>query len=116
MLKDELDPRFHLNYSVVRISFLYIAPSLPDSSSLFFLSMYFYFIINILFRQGISCFFWWYNYLFSIKVSIAFIRAILPYEYVRDPCWYAIYGSLIGPSQDNSIELPCVKLPEAMIT
>ena len=31
------------------------------------------------------------------------------------PCWYKIYGSLNGPSHDNSIELPCVNDPEAIM-
>ena len=47
--------------------------------------------------------------------AIAFINPNFPYSYVNAPCWNPTNGALSGPSQDNSIEEPCVKLPDAII-
>lgn len=48
--------------------------------------------------------------------SKTFSSANMPCSRVKPPCKYAIYGSLIGPSQLSSMDDPCTKHPAAIIT
>ena len=53
---------------------------------------------------------------FDYSIDIALNTPIFPYSYVSPPCKNAVYGSLIGASQDSSIDEPCVNAPAAIIT
>lgn len=57
------------------------------------------------------------NFIFYkvVNICIAFKTPSFPYSYVSPPCKNAIYGFLIGPSHDSSIDDPCTKLPLAII-